>query len=263
MSVVCFDVVMNLTRAAVARETTRRMRHFDLRTGDDIRRLRLDAGVTLTDLATVVGVHRTHLARIEAGTARPSVEVLTAIGVALGADLSLRYFPGTGPRLHDRLQARMIETFLSCLDRRWSAAFEVPVTQPSRGVIDVVLTDGSSPAIVASEAQSELRRLEQQVRWGTEKAEGLTRQLARHEAPGSVRVVSRLLILRSTVATRDLARRYEATLAAVYPARTADVIRALTTPDAPWPGAGIVWVRVDADDVTLLRLPPRGVTLGR
>jgi Predicted transcriptional regulator with C-terminal CBS domains len=66
------------------------MRRLDLQTGEEIRRLRLDAGITLTELGDIVGVHRSHIARIEAGTAGPSLEVLTAIGVAFGADLSVR-----------------------------------------------------------------------------------------------------------------------------------------------------------------------------
>jgi transcriptional regulator with XRE-family HTH domain len=254
---------MILTRTAVARETSRRMRRLDLNTGEDIHRLRLDAGITVTELAYVVDIHRSHLARIEAGAARPSLEVLTAIGVALGADLSLRYFPGSGPRLHDRFQAPMLECMLGCLHDRWSSDLEVTVTQPARGVIDLVLTDRSSPVVVAAEAQSELRRLEQQIRWGTEKADGLASRLEREGRPVSTMVVSRLLILRSTASTRELVRRYEATMSAAYPARTEDVIAALTTSGAPWPGPGIAWIRLEGEDATLLRHPPRGVSLGR
>jgi hypothetical protein len=127
----------------------------------------------------------------------------------------------------------------------------------------LVLTDGSSPVTVASEAQAELQRLEQQVRWGNEKAVGLQEQLTRDDPHGIGRIVSRLLILRSTVATREVARRFRATLAAAYPARTTDIVTALTTPDAPWPGAGIIWIRMDGRDASLMRQPPRGVLLGR
>lgn len=229
--------------------------------------MRLDAGLGSTELAHVVGVHRSHLARIESGTASPSIKVLTAIGVALGADLGVRYFAGSGPRLHDRFQAPMIEAVLTSLDRRWTAELEVPVAEPARGVIDLVLRDRASQVIVAAEAQSELRRLEQQLRWSNEKADGLGQRLAHDGDAGpeasSAPVVSRLLILRSTVTTRELARRYEAILSAAYPARTEDIISALTTASAPWPGAGIVWIRITGADVTLLRRPPRGVTLGR
>lgn len=61
---------MTVTQTTVARETERRMRRLDLAIGEEVRRLRLDAGVTLSALAAVVGVHRTYLARIEAGRAR-------------------------------------------------------------------------------------------------------------------------------------------------------------------------------------------------
>lgn len=254
---------MTITQAGVARETARKMRRFGLQIGEEIRRMRLDAGITLTGLADVVGVDRSHLARIEAGTAKASVEVLTAIGVALGADLSFRYFPGAGPRLHDRFQAPMLEAVLAALDPRWGVELEVPVTRPARGVIDLVLRDRSSPVVAAAEVQSEIRRLEQQVRWTTEKADGLRERLTVDRLPQAGLVVSRLLILRSTVATRDLARRFGSTMSTAYPARTEDVVAALTAPSSPWPGAGIVWVRIDGAQVTVLGHPPRGVTVGR
>lgn len=239
------------------------MRRSDVETGEQIRRMRLEAGVSLTDLALIVDVHRSHIARIESAAARPSLVVLTAIGIALGADLSLRYFPGSGPRLHDRFQAAMIEAFLGELDPRWSVELEVPIVQPSRGVIDIVLTDRDRSTIVAAEVQSELRRLEQQVRWGAEKADGLAQRLVRDGGASAEHRVSRLLILRSTVATREVARRYGATLAAAYPARTETVVRALTSPKAHWPDAGIVWMHVEGGNATFMRFPPRGVDLGR
>ncbi|MDO8484474.1 MAG: helix-turn-helix transcriptional regulator [Candidatus Limnocylindrales bacterium] len=254
---------MTISRAHVARETARRMRRSDVETGEQIRRMRLDAGVTLTELARIVDVHRSHIARIESATARPSLEVLTAIGVALGADMSLRYFPGSGPRLHDRFQAAMIEAFLRELDPRWLVELEVPVIQPARGVIDVVLTDRHSSTTVAAEAQSELRRLEQQVRWSTEKADGLAQRVNPDGTGTTDRRVSRLLMLRSTVTTREVARRYGTTLAAAYPARTEAVVPALTGPLVPWPGAGIVWMQVEGAEASLMRFPPRGVNLGR
>jgi len=236
------------------------MRRLGLQCGEDIRRLRGDAGVSLAELADVVGVHRSHIGRIEANEVRPSLTVLTAIGVALGADVSVRFYTGSGPRLHDRFQALMVEHFLKCLDSRWVPELEVPVASPSRGVIDLVLRDRATPTVVAAEVQSELRRLEQQIRWSSEKAEGLRARLVR-DRPGVT--VSQLLILRSTSATRELARRYETTLTTAFPARTETVIQALTQPSMPWPGAGIAWIRSDGEVVSLLNHPPRGVNLGR
>ena len=163
---------MTITRTEVARETARRLRRLGLQNGEEVRRMRLDAGVSLGQLADVVGNHRSHIARIENNQVQPSLEVLIAIGLALGADLGVRYFPGAGPRLHDRFQAAMVEAMLRSLDPRWTAALEVPVTQPSRGVIDLVLTDRASPVVLAVEVQSELRRLEQQLRWGLRRPTG-------------------------------------------------------------------------------------------
>lgn len=250
-----------ISKTAVARETARRLRAQSAKTADDVRRLRLDAGVSLRELGAVADIHPSHLARIEATQVKPSLEVLMKIGVALGADLSLRYFAGTGPRLHDRFQAPMLEGLLRLLDPRWVPTPEVSVTHPARGVIDVVLDDRRSPVTIATESQSEFRRLEEQVRWSKEKADGLADRLARDGREG--RTVSRLLLLRSTVATREVARRYEASLRAAYPARAIDVFRALTDPQHPWPGSGILWVRLDRGVASIMATPPRGVSLGR
>jgi transcriptional regulator with XRE-family HTH domain len=225
--------------------------------------MRLDAGVSLAELGRIVGVHPSHIARIESAQTRPSVEVLTAIGIALGADLSVRYFPGSGPRIRDRFQAAMVEELLRRLDTRWSVELEVPIRRPSRGVIDVVLTDRIGSVTVAAEVQSQIRRLEEQLRWAAEKADGLADRLIRDgNAPAGPRV-SRLLVLRSTVETRALARRYRTTLATAYPARTETVARALLSPTERWPGPGVLWMQVRGSAASVMAFAPRGVELGR
>jgi transcriptional regulator with XRE-family HTH domain len=254
---------MTMTAATVRRETDRRIRRTLLQSGEEIRRIRLDASLTLTEVAAAVGIHRSHLARIEAGVAAPSLEALVAIGVALGADLSLKYFAGSGPRLVDRFQAPMEECFIGRLDGRWSVRLEVGVTVPTRGVVDMVLTDRLHPVVAATEFQSTLLRVEQQIRWIGEKADGVAARLVEEHGSVPTPPVSRLLVLRSTTTTRDVARQYEGILNAAYPARTSEVVEALTTATAPWPGAGIVWMRVESGRAVLLDGPPRGVRLGR
>lgn len=251
------------SRASIKAESTAHLRRVELRVGEQVRGLRRDAGVSLSALAEAVGVHRTHVARIEAGTAHPSLKVLSAIGIALGAEIGIRYFSGVRPRLHDRFQAPMIETLLSDVDDRWHAEVEVPVTTPRRGVIDVVLDDSLSTTTVSTEAYSQIGRLEEQIRWAQEKALALATSRTPAEPNASERTVSRLLVLRSTVDTRQIALQYSATLRVAYPARCEDVVAALTTPTAPWPGPGIVWMHVDGPRVRLLDGPPRGVALGR
>jgi transcriptional regulator with XRE-family HTH domain len=106
------DAPVVINKTAVASKTDRRMPHIWIRIGDDVRRLRVEAGVSLRELADATGIDASYLARIERYRARPSLPTLTSISVALGADLSLRFYAGKGPRIHDRFQAPMIDTLL-------------------------------------------------------------------------------------------------------------------------------------------------------
>lgn len=229
--------------------------------GRSIRQLREDAGLSLSAVASAAGIDRTFLRRIELGERGASVRTLATIMAVLGADLSIKGFPATGPRIHDRFQAPMVEGLLRVLHRRWVGTPEVPVLRPARGVIDLVIADPTEPVVVGAEFQSELRRLEQQIRWHREKESSLPSSELWARADREART-SRLLVLRSTAATRELARTYAATLSAAYPARTLDVIAALTGPGR-WPGPGIAWMRVEGGRADLLDGPPRGVGLGR
>ena len=247
-------------RPGVDRAFKRQARETKRSLGRDLERIRLDAGASHGTVAALAGIDRSHYSHIEAGTANPTIETLAAIAVALGADVSIRIYPGTGPRLTDRHQARMVETLLRSLSADWRPHVEVSVSRPVHGVIDVVLEHRNLGLLVATEAYSELRRLEQQIRWSTDKAAALgSSDLV---GPGPISDVSRLLVLRSTESTRELARTFESTLRAAYPARSADVIAALRA-GAAWPGAGIVWIRIAGERVELLDGPPRGVALGR
>lgn len=176
----------------------------------------------------------------------------------------MKLYPTTGPRIRDRIQAAMVETFLGILHRRWTAAPEVPVYRPARGVIDVVLSDAGVPVVVVSEFHSELRRLEQQIRWHREKEASLaSADIWPFVSPDEPPATSRPLVLRSTRPMRELAVTFEATLRAAYPGRAGDALEALTTASGGWPGAAILWVSVDGGKGHLLEGPPRGVRLGR
>jgi transcriptional regulator with XRE-family HTH domain len=141
--------------------------------GTEIRRLRLDADLSQRHLAESASINHGHLSLIERGLREPSLAVLTAIADALGGALNVRLYPGTGPRLRDPIQARITEALVRILDPRWSRFVEVPGHRPVRGVIDVVAHDQTAGVVIAAEVQSELRRLEQQIRWSNEKAESL------------------------------------------------------------------------------------------
>lgn len=227
------------------------------RIGDELKTLREDAGRSQRCVARAAGISQSHLSQIEAGEAEPSVDVLLRIAAVLGADLSVRLFPRTGPLIRDHLQVAMSEELLRRLHGRWRATPEVAVYRPVRGVIDIVLEDRDRPATVSTELQSQLRRVEQQIRWAAQKTDALA---AMTEQEG--RRVSRLLVLRNTAAMREVARAASETLAAAYPARTTDAVASLTT-DVTWPGAAIVWMTVERGTARLLDGPPRDMALGR
>jgi transcriptional regulator with XRE-family HTH domain len=240
---------------AGARTVKRRRHDLDQRVGAQIRELREDAGLARPELAACAGIAASYLWKIEAGAAHPTIEVLIAIGACLGSDLGIRYFPGVGPRLHDRFQAPMVEALLRALGPGWRGEPEVAVPS-ARGVIDLVLRRPQDRLVLACEAHSELRRLELVVRRLGEKAEALKAQIE------GERAVSRMVLLRSTTSTRAVAQAYEATLAAAFPSRTAEAVAALRG-EAAWPGPAIVWARVEAGRAEIMDAPPRGVRVGR
>ncbi|HKF85834.1 MAG TPA: helix-turn-helix domain-containing protein, partial [Candidatus Limnocylindrales bacterium] len=225
--------------------------------GAEIRQMREDAGRSQRSVASVAGIARSHLTEVEDGDAEPSLLVLERIGMALGADLGVRYFGNTGPRIRDHLQVAMSETLLRELHARWRATPEVPVYRPVHGVIDLVLEDRAAGATVATELHSQVRRVEQQIRWQTQKADALASQ-----PDQAGRTMSRLLILRNTQANRDTARAAAETFGAAYPARTRDAVASLREGSA-WPGPAIAWVRVEGEGGRLLDAPPRGIAVGR
>jgi transcriptional regulator with XRE-family HTH domain len=232
--------------------------------GQQIVQLRLDANISQRQLAIAAGIPQAFLSRSEAGTVEPSIAVLIAIGEALGADLTVRFHPGTGPRIRDRIQAPIVEELVRISRPAWRSMPEVAVWRPARGVIDLVLARPHQ-VVVACEVHTEIRRLEQMLRWASSKADALpsARDWSMFSGGAPETLISRLLVLRSTPATRELTREFEATLRAAYPARTADALGALSDAATPWPGSAVLWATTSQATARLLPGPPRGVGLGR
>jgi transcriptional regulator with XRE-family HTH domain len=205
----------------------------------DLERLMLDSGISTAALARAAKVDDSYLARILDGRVSPSLGTYGRLADAIGADLSLRLYPNTGPALRDRHQAGILETLLAMLHPRWHAFIEVAVRRPSKGWIDAALHDPRTSWLVATEIQSELRRLEQQIRWADEKAASLS-SWEGFEHLGAP-TVSKLLIVRRTRTTRAIADEHRHQLRTAYPADGRDAIVALTSATAAWPGAALLW----------------------
>lgn len=229
---------------------------------EDLERARADAGWTRRRLCLVAGVDPAHYSRALSGDRMPTTSVLAALATALGGDLVLRFYPRTGPTIHDRHQAAIVEALLRIAHPRYRRSVEVGVLRPVRGSIDVTLGERDPPVLIAGEVQSRIDRLEQFLRWSAEKAAALPSSAiwSTFAAPPTVH---RLLVLRSTAATRELAERFGTTLAAAYPARADAAYAALTRPGVPWPGSAILWADLRGGTATIMVRPPRGVRLGR
>lgn len=218
-----------------------------------LQQAREDAGISQRALAAAAGLGPSAVRQVEEGRHEPTIGVLARVAAALGGELSVRYYPGSGPLIRDRFQTPMIEAILAGLHPRWLSATEVWVTTPVKGVIDLLLTDPEIARVV-SEAHSQLLRIEQQVRWLNAKESAVSSQAG----PPT----SRLLLLRDHPSTRAVAIRYSDYLTAAFPAPHRDAVEALTS-GAPWPGAAIVWMEAANGRASIRDDPPRGVLVGR
>jgi transcriptional regulator with XRE-family HTH domain len=232
-------------RSRLQIEADRRSAQLRTSLAADLRRLRQDAGLTLDSVASAAGLDPTTVSKLESGDFRPSLETYVRVATALGADLHARPYPTTGPPIHDRHQSRMVEVLLAALHRRWEPMAEVAVRRPARGFIDQVLFDRDAALLVATELESDLRRVEQLLRWSAEKAASLQSADGWHQwARDADPEVSRLLIVRRSRRNRAIADDARRQLREAYPGDPRDALDSLTR-GAAWPGAAIVWARLD------------------
>ena len=211
--------------------------------GDLLRALG-DSGLTAGELARAAGIDSGFLARILAGTVRPSLETYARLAVPLGLDLSARLYPNTGPRLRDHTAAPMLEHLLATRHPRFGASTEVLVRRPSRGAIDALLHEPREQVALATELQGQLRRLEQQIRWHAMKAEALPSWDGWPHLGEPEPRISQLLVGRRTRATRAVAAEFARQLRTAYPAHPDDALAALTGTER-WPGSALAWMVVE------------------
>lgn len=248
MSAVCSNRLMTRFRAETA--ARRGAAGVRSRLAEDLRRICEDAGVSQAMLARASGLSQAFISRILDGSVRPTIETYLRLTVALDADFHARLYPNTGPRLRDRHQARITEELLRAHHPRWRSFTEVRVRRPARGWIDLAMHEPRERVIVASEVQSDLRRLERLLRWSADKADSLP-SWDGWSTLGEAPEVSRLLIVRWTRATRRTAAEFARQLRIAYPAHPDDALEALFG-TAPWPGPACIWARIEADGVRLV-----------
>ena len=241
---------MNAGQRAALKQAERAL----ARAVDDLRQLLADAGLSHAAVARAAGISPGYLAEILNGTAKPSARALSKLAVPLGADLSVRMYANTGPTIRDRHQARIHEALLEFLGATWRPYSEAIVWQPVRGAIDAVIHDRRGHMVVATEIESDIRRIEQTVRWSKEKADALpswSGWMGVLGPDGEPPRISQLLIVRRTRANDRIGHEFARQLAIAYPAHPEDALGALAG-DKPWPGSALVWARIDRNGVRLL-----------
>ncbi|MBA3780058.1 MAG: helix-turn-helix domain-containing protein [Chloroflexi bacterium] len=216
-------------------EGDRQLRRGAARFGEEVRALRIHAGLSQSQLAAAIGVARSVVCELEAGD--PSVTLRTRFRVAalLGADMRLGLYASASPLISDPVQAQIVEAIVAACHDRWHTTVEAPVPGPGRRSSDLRLEDGWD--IVLAEVETKIRS------W-----EGILREL--HDKRDTVAaaypdaLLHVLLVLPHTRHHRQLVRAHPATVAASFPAAPSDVLSALRD-GGPWPGDALLWVRSD------------------
>ncbi len=124
--------------------------------GRAFRRLRLERGLSVREVATSIGVHPATIRAIELGDPHVSLELRARYAVALGSRLRLvsTDAPGAVP-LRDRVHALMHETILRFLIPEWRALPDRPVNHEGiRGSIDLVLVAAEARVVGSTEVKS-------------------------------------------------------------------------------------------------------------
>jgi len=95
--------------------------------GEELRRLRVNAGTSTRQLAATVGISHTQVGRIEGGLApHVDLDLLSRMASALGAELSLGVHP-VGPPVRDRAHLALLQRFSTRLGPSVTWHTEVPI----------------------------------------------------------------------------------------------------------------------------------------
>jgi len=243
---------MGITK--IENDAVKRLAAIRRQMADDIVRMRQDTGASQRQVATACGISQGYLSRVEEHKAEPTLDIYARIAAALGADLACRLYPNTGSSIRDRHQSAIAVALLRLVHARWDPWPEVGVRRPARGWIDLVFHDAAERLVVATEIESELRRLEQLLRWSQEKAASLSSAGVWPYRDGEAPVISRLLVVRATRHNREVVREFGALIAAAYPG-SPDAALAALTGTGPWPGAAMLWAHSMPDGYRIAASP--------
>lgn len=199
--------------------------------GREIRTARQATGLSTARASARAGVSRSTWERIEAGFPGVAVGTLCAVTDAVGLDLVVRAYPGSGLRLRDRGQLAIAQRLVALADSSWSAGLEVTAGDHGQA-IDLVFARGDE--IVAVEIIRHLGDFQAQYRSASLKRDWLARH---HQRPTRL-----VLAIEDLRANRAALAPIEALVGSALPAGSRRVLDALRTGTA-LSSDGMLWVR--------------------
>lgn len=219
-------------------EGDRQLRRTATRFGEESRLIRLRTGVSQAAVGRAIGVDRATICRMEAGDPTVADRIRARAAAVLGADFRLGLYPDAAPLIHDAAHARLVEALLRLRHPSWRAKVEAPVPGTGRRSTDLRLDRGD--ATILFEVEAHVHALEAIIREGEDKRSAVAAAVAAGAAAG--RRVHVILVLPPTRHHQTLVAAHPGTIKSAFPASTADIRRALTSADVPWPGDGLLWL---------------------
>lgn len=181
----------------------------------EIRRARIDTGITQEALARRVAVSRARLGRIERHTElEVPAHLLVRMARVVGLDLPLRTYPGPDPTL-DAPQRRLLQRLALVLGTGWRYSTEVPLPiVGDKRAWDSVWTHRKTRLVIYVEAETRVGDIQ-----------ALLRRLGLKRRDGEA--TRMMLVVADTRHNRAVVRAAAAELAATFPADVRDALAAL------------------------------------
>lgn len=103
----------------------RRSERQALGVGSDVKAARARRGETRERLAARAGVSADSVRRVELGDPHVQLNILCAVGEAVGLDVVVKAYPGRQPSLRDRRHLAITDAICRIAHARWTAQLEV------------------------------------------------------------------------------------------------------------------------------------------
>jgi len=195
------------------------------RVGGELRNARLEAGLSLEDVAQSTGLSKAEVSRIERGLAPwVSVDSICRLAVVVGLTASIRLYPD-GPPIRDAAHAALLERLQRQLPAllQWRAEVPLPISGDRRAWDATIRGEGWWVAVEAETRLHDLQALERRL------------ALKRRDG-GEPRVI---LLINDTRPNRAALASARESLRSEFPLEAREILGALRAGRAPTAG-GIV-----------------------